>query len=181
MTHDVTTMLYNLLLGTYASPGIVTTADDGSTVLSPNIDFPSSTTQNQYPGDFSALIYVKLHPYQPEANLGIQEAVVVVGPARGASADELVGYTYSEMVQNVEVRVFTRYADSTVEGYQTTEIYRRKIVDSIKAVVKANNVNPDGTGTYNKLEWGGLGSDADKPQGVPLYVTPVLIRVTWLE
>lgn len=179
-TKAPTQMIYNLLTRTFPGTGINITADDSVTNISPNLNVPS--TNFQVEPNPASLIYLKLHPYQQEADFQPSVPLVVVGPAKMPSSKTLIGGQWSETSQTVEVRVLVRTVDDSGDGYKLTgDLTRRKILDDIRQIIKANAFNPDQQGTFLYCHTTDPGRDYDDPQGVPWYRTAMSIETFWLD
>lgn len=180
---DPITFLYNLLL-----TNLAIVADDGTTTLAPGLSVPSSAFSAPDPGTNASLIYVKQNPYPYEKDetgkivWSGPQPLVMVGPRRGTTIAQAIGYKWSEVHSSVEIRILTRDWDLNEQGFtldgRTT---RTKILEAIKALVKTNAGNPDGQGTFNYMRISDAGKDSDIPEPNPLYITALGVEMVWLE
>jgi hypothetical protein len=185
-------MLFSLL--TDPTKGIVVTADDGVTVLSPRLVVANSAfSYNEVePG---ALLYVKQHPY-PQAydttgkvNPSINVPLVIVGPAQPVQENIYGGYGLVELRQNVQIQVITRDWDDSQSGDFTVSgnLMRRKILQNIESIVRANKRNPLDLNIYTHIVVKGRGRDDDTPVGkgegmaINLYVSSLFIECLWYQ
>lgn len=177
MTASPVDMLYGLL--TDPQKGIAVTLDDGNTVFTPLLKVPNSGLIMAKPKGQS-LIHVEKDPYPQEKEIGLPIPLVVVGPRVGPrSFMPFVGYQFGELQETVEIRVVTR--DLDVPYKISGELMRSKLLEDINGIVKANNSNPDGTGTFNWIWVLDPGRDMNEPQGTRLYKSAMAIKVYWIE
>jgi hypothetical protein len=157
--------------------GISITADDNVTLLKPRLltGVLSNPPLNS-DLDPSSNLYVKMHPYQQENDPMIDVPLVVIGPMSGPPVETFIGYGNQLYTDIVEVRVVCRDRD-VGEAKISGELTRRKIIESIRAIVKANASNPGGTGEYLSMWYSGLMRDTDERQGSPLFRSTAKIMV----
>jgi len=163
---DPIQMLYNLL--TDPDDGIVITADDGSSQMGPNIGTPPT-------------VDVKIHPYQQEDETQIP--LVVIGPRTLATAQPLVGLSWTEIHETIEIRVVTRTWDGGDFGFTSEgNSARNKLLENVRSIVKSAKSNPDGAYNFVYMRVIDPGTrNPDMPEGVPLYKTSMGVEVVWLE
>jgi len=173
---DPISTLYRLL--TDPQKGIIITADfldqdgvyikdDENHQLGPNMSPPT--------------VDVKVNPYQQEDQT--QTPLVVVGPRRLATKSDFVGGSFAEVHEMVELRIVTRTQTGGDMGYTADgNSTRNKLLENIRAIVKANQSNPDGTGAFIYMRTSDPGSrNPDLPEGTPLYKTAMQVEFCWLE
>lgn len=158
--------------------GISIKADDGTTVLSPNIVVPTiGGTGSTNINDLDAvLLDVEMHPYAQEG-MGKPKPQVIVGPMRpGRRTPLTIGKPWYEIDDVVEVRIVCRNWDSNELGFTLDGAKARaNLVTAIAQVMATNYANPDGAGNWQWIRLQNNGSDDDKtpdPQtGVNVYKT----------
>ena len=163
---DATQMLYNLLVD--PEYGIAITADDGTTVMGP--------TQHDPP-----TVDVKLSPYPQENFTNIP--LVIVGPSKGFRKQDMIGLLWSYMVKTVEISFTTRDWDGSDYGFTSGGLSCvGKLMDNVRAIVKANKSNPDGTGNFESIVVNDPGSKTqDIPESPSLFKRAMTVDVRWAE
>lgn len=162
------------MLTTLITNNVSTTADDNLTVVSPIIANPN--------------MIVVQHPYAEEKTM--VEPHIVVGPMAPVKAIPLnIGKpvaqggtgTRQEFDYYCEVHVRVQNVDVVKDGTNTSKItgvsFRPKLVDALTQVLRKNQANPDGTGTYDGVSFASGPKDADDPERPYEYHSVLLMKI----
>jgi len=162
------------MLTTLITNNVSTTADDNLTVVSPIIANPN--------------MIVVQHPYAEEKVT--VEPHIVVGPMAPVKEFALnIGKpvaqggtgTKHEFDYYCELHVRVQNVDVVRDGTNTSKItglsFRPKLVDALIQVMRKNQANPDGTGTYDRMSIVSGAKDADDPERPYEYHSVLIMKI----